>query len=84
MWTKFVFSVIINYCLYRKSPQLKGCIMGFVNSTNQCLTEEERGSKQLIQNVTDQLLGFVCFKEGDRIACKFISFSSTMGFKFVT
>lgn len=46
--------------------------MEFVNSTNQCLTEAERGSKALVQNVTEQLLGFVCYKEGDRIACECI------------
>lgn len=46
--------------------------MDFVNASNQCLTEAERGSKQLIQNVTKQLLGFVCYKEGDRIACAYV------------
>lgn len=58
--------VFRKYC--KKSPILEGCVMDFVNASNACLTPEERGSKQLIQNVTRQLLGFVCFKEGDRIA----------------
>ncbi|XP_034241889.1 27 kDa hemolymph protein-like [Thrips palmi] len=58
--------VFRKYC--KKSPILEGCIMDFVNASNQCLTEAERGSKQLIHNVTKQLLGFVCYKEGDRIA----------------
>lgn len=58
--------VFRKYC--KKSPIFEGCIMDFVNASNQCLTEAERGSKQLIQNVTKQLLGFVCYKEGDRIA----------------
>ncbi|KAK3930195.1 27 kDa hemolymph protein [Frankliniella fusca] len=58
--------VFREYC--QKSPLFKDCVMDFVNSTNQCLSEEERDSKKLVQNVTDQLLGFVCFKQGDRIA----------------
>jgi len=58
--------VFRKYCA--KSPLFKDCVMDFVNSTNQCLSDEERGSKKLVQNVTEQLLGFVCFKQGDRIA----------------
>lgn len=58
--------VFRKYCA--KSPLFKDCVMEFVNSTNQCLSEKERDSKKLVQNVTEQLLGFVCFKQGDRIA----------------
>ncbi|KAJ1526647.1 hypothetical protein ONE63_008232 [Megalurothrips usitatus] len=58
--------VFRKYCAKRNT--FKDCVMEFVNATTDCLSEAERGSKALIQNVTDQFLGFVCFKEGDRIA----------------
>ena len=35
-----------------------------------CFKEEESGDIRILQNITDSLMKFVCFKEGDRIACK--------------
>ncbi|XP_012270782.1 27 kDa hemolymph protein [Orussus abietinus] len=59
-------TVFKNYC--RKSPLFKNCLNNFANSLEPCFTEKERDSRKIIQNVTDSLLNFICFKEGDRIA----------------
>lgn len=58
--------VFRKYC--RKSPQLKQCITNFTAVVEPCLDEKEKENKHLIQNITDSILKFVCFKEGDRIA----------------
>jgi hypothetical protein len=54
----------------RKSPQLKQCITNFTAVVEPCLDDQEKENKHLIQNITDSVLKFVCYKEGDRIACK--------------
>ncbi|XP_071444692.1 27 kDa hemolymph protein-like [Hetaerina americana] len=52
----------------RKVPRFQECLQNFTVSIDPCLKEEERVTKSLLFNVTDALLGFVCYKEGDRIA----------------
>lgn len=58
--------VFKNYC--DKSPILKACITNFTDKIEHCLDEKEKESKKIILNVTDSLLEFTCYKEGDRIA----------------
>lgn len=59
-------TVFRKYC--RKSPQFQQCVTNFTALIEPCLNEEEKENKDLIQNITDSILKFVCFKEGDRIA----------------
>lgn len=59
-------TVFRKYC--RKSPQLRNCVTNFTEAVEPCLSPEERFSKLTITNITDALIGFICFKEGDRIA----------------
>lgn len=58
--------VFKNYC--RKAPTLKRCVSEFTAAVEPCLEPEEKENKRIIQNITDSLLDFVCYKEGDRIA----------------
>nr|CAD7413255.1 unnamed protein product [Timema cristinae] len=58
--------VFRKYC--RKSPIFQGCITNFTSAIEPCLDEKEREGKNLFQNITDSLISFVCYKEGDRIA----------------
>ena len=59
-------TVFRQYC--NKSPILKDCVANFTNTVQNCFTPKERENIRLVQNITDSLLNFVCFKEGDRIA----------------
>jgi len=59
-------AVFRKYC--RKSPQFQQCVTNFTSLIEPCLDEEEKVNKNLIQNITDSILKFVCYKEGDRIA----------------
>lgn len=63
--------VFKNYC--RKTPVLKKCVSNFTTAIEPCLEQKEKENKKIIQNITDSLLSFVCFKEGDRIARMYIS-----------
>lgn len=58
--------VFRKYC--NKSPTLKNCVKNFTDTIGNCFTPKERENINIVQNITDQLLSFVCFKEGDRIA----------------
>ncbi|XP_069675597.1 27 kDa hemolymph protein-like [Periplaneta americana] len=58
--------VFRKYC--RQSPQLQYCITNFTASIEPCLDEKEKENKNLIQNITDSIVKFICYKEGDRIA----------------
>lgn len=59
-------TVFRKYC--KKSPQLKYCMNNFTSAIEPCLDTNEKETKRVITNVTDALLNFICFKEGDRIA----------------
>jgi len=59
-------TVFRKYC--RKSPQFQDCINNFTLLIEPCLNEEEKENKNLLQNIADSILKFVCYKEGDRIA----------------
>jgi len=61
-----VDTVFKKYC--RKSPDFKECVLNFTSTIEECLDEGEKDSKNILQNVTEALLSFVCSDEGDRIA----------------
>ena len=48
------------------------CISNFTESMDGCLDEKEKENKALLNHITTQLFSFVCHKEGDRIACKYL------------
>ncbi|KAL6254028.1 hypothetical protein P5V15_015885 [Pogonomyrmex californicus] len=58
--------VFRNYC--NKRSTLRACVNNFMQTVEQCLDEKERENKKIILNITDSLLEFICYKEGDRIA----------------
>ncbi|CAL7942600.1 unnamed protein product [Xylocopa violacea] len=58
--------VFKNYC--RKTPTLKKCVSNFTAALEPCLEPQEKENGKIIRNITDSLLNFVCYKEGDRIA----------------
>lgn len=58
--------VFKNYC--NKRNILRACVNNFTDTVEHCLDEKERENKKIVLNITDSLLEFVCYKEGDRIA----------------
>ncbi|XP_012247693.1 27 kDa hemolymph protein [Bombus impatiens] len=58
--------VFKKYC--QKTPTLKQCVRNFTTAVEHCVQPQERKNKELVHNITDSLLNFVCYKEGDRIA----------------
>ncbi|KMQ97649.1 interferon-related developmental regulator 1-like protein [Lasius niger] len=58
--------VFKNYC--NKRSILRACVNNFTNTVEHCLDEKERENKKIVLNITDSLLEFICYKEGDRIA----------------
>lgn len=58
--------VFRRYC--SKTPKLKKCVSDFTDAMEPCLEASEKETKKILLNITDSLLNFVCFKEGDRIA----------------
>ncbi|XP_068630802.1 27 kDa hemolymph protein-like [Battus philenor] len=58
--------VFKKYCA--KSPQLKTCIHSLTAGVAPCLDQTSRDNIGSANNATDQLIDFVCYKDGDRIA----------------
>ncbi|XP_035740399.1 27 kDa hemolymph protein-like isoform X3 [Vespa mandarinia] len=58
--------VFKKYC--RRSSILKTCVNNFTTAIEPCLEQKERENKKIILNITESLLNFICYKEGDRIA----------------
>ncbi|XP_023940041.2 27 kDa hemolymph protein [Bicyclus anynana] len=58
--------VFKKYCA--KSPQLKTCIHNAFTGVSPCLDSNVRDRINIADNATDQLIDFVCYKDGDRIA----------------
>ncbi|XP_038210359.1 27 kDa hemolymph protein-like [Zerene cesonia] len=58
--------VFKKYCA--KSPQLKTCIHTLTEGVTPCLPANIRDNLGAGKNVSDQLIDFVCYKDGDRIA----------------
>lgn len=59
-------TVFKKYC--RKAPHFQECLTNFTIAIDPCLKDREKVTKDFIYNVTDSLLSFICYKEGDRIA----------------
>ncbi|XP_014364910.2 27 kDa hemolymph protein [Papilio machaon] len=58
--------VFKKYCA--KTPQLKSCIHSLTAGVAPCLDQKSRDGIGSANNATDQLIDFVCYKDGDRIA----------------
>ncbi|XP_014211655.1 27 kDa hemolymph protein-like [Copidosoma floridanum] len=58
--------VFKKYC--EKKPVFKKCLLDFTAAVEPCLDMDEREKKQIVHNITEKILNFVCFKEGNRIA----------------
>ncbi|XP_022816089.1 27 kDa hemolymph protein-like [Spodoptera litura] len=58
--------VFKKYCA--KTPQLKTCIQNLFDGMSPCLSNEAREKLPVAMNGTTQLIDFVCYKDGDRIA----------------
>ncbi|CAH2107067.1 unnamed protein product [Euphydryas editha] len=58
--------VFKKYCA--KAPELKTCLHTFTGGVTPCLDASIREHVNTINNGTDQLIDFVCYKDGDRIA----------------
>ncbi|CAH0626903.1 unnamed protein product [Chrysodeixis includens] len=58
--------VFKTYCA--KSPQLKSCIHTLLTAVQPCVDSAAQNQMLSAQNSTDQLIDFVCYKDGDRIA----------------
>lgn len=58
--------VFKNYC--NKRSILRACVTNLTDTVEHCLDEKEKENKKIVLNITDSLLEFICFKEGDRIA----------------
>uniref|UniRef100_A0A224XTU8 Putative conserved secreted protein n=1 Tax=Panstrongylus lignarius TaxID=156445 RepID=A0A224XTU8_9HEMI len=59
-------TVFKKYC--GKSPKLKACVKNATASVESCLDEGEKIHKGVFLDITDSLINFICYKEGDRIA----------------
>lgn len=57
------------YC--KKKSQLIHCWTNFSTVVEQCLSERERQTLSLLTNLTETLLDFICYKDGDRLASEF-------------
>ncbi|CAK1552879.1 unnamed protein product [Leptosia nina] len=61
-----VDEVFKKYC--DKTPDFRNCFMNMTDAVKPCFSEEERNGLKTVNNITEQLAEFICFKEGDRIA----------------
>ncbi|XP_020291861.1 27 kDa hemolymph protein-like [Pseudomyrmex gracilis] len=58
--------VFKRYC--NKRFTLRACVTNFTSTLEACLDEKEKENIKIVLNITDSLLEFTCFKEGERIA----------------
>ncbi|KOB75976.1 hypothetical protein OBRU01_01617, partial [Operophtera brumata] len=58
--------VFKKYCA--KTPELKTCIHTLLDGVSPCLDATARDQLTSAKNGSDQLIDFVCYKDGDRIA----------------
>lgn len=70
--------VFKNYC--NKRSILRACVKNFTDAVEHCLDDKERASTNILMNITDSMLEFVCFKEGDRIARMYTNQQSCLYF----
>jgi hypothetical protein len=72
----FCFLVKLTVCCFAKrycakTPSFKKCFVEVTDAVKPCFAEKERANLKTVYNVTEQLAEFICYKEGDRIACKY-------------
>lgn len=58
--------VFKKYC--NKRSHLRACVSNLTDVVENCLDATERENKKIVMNITDSMLEFICYKEGDRIA----------------
>lgn len=61
--------VFAKYC--KRIPNYMDCIQNVTEAARPCLEDKEKESLNVVLNVTESLLNFMCYKDGDRIASKF-------------
>lgn len=62
--------VFAKYC--KRIPDVMQCVTNVTDLVEPCLEEKEKDSLVVIRNVTESLLNFTCFKDGDRLASKYL------------
>ena len=65
------------YCRY--TPVFRKCASKFVEALEPCLAPQEKVNIKVFENITNALLSFACYKNGDHI----IQFTSTHGIECV-
>lgn len=61
------------YC--KKREEILSCVTDVTNKVEKCLEPVEKDNMKLVLNITQNLIDFVCFKDGDRLASKWIIFT---------
>lgn len=61
--------VFAKYC--KKIPDVMSCVKKVNEAVKECLEDKEKDSLKILSNITESLLDFACFKDGDRIASKY-------------
>lgn len=54
------------YC--KKREEILSCVTDVTNKVEKCLEPVEKDNMKLVLNITQNLIDFVCFKDGDRLA----------------
>lgn len=62
--------VFAKYC--KKIPDIMGCVKNVTEAFKPCLEDKEKDSLKILSNITESLLDFACYKDGDRIASKLL------------
>jgi len=60
--------VFTKYC--KKWPDIYNCFDNATATIRQCLTEQEDKSFNKTLDIIQEMQEFMCFKDGDRLACK--------------
>lgn len=63
-------TVFNKYC-NKRSLALE-CVDEFILSLDPCLSAEEKDQKVVFVNITKSLLEFICYENGNQIACKYL------------
>lgn len=61
--------VFAKYC--KKIPDVMNCVKNVTEAFKPCLEDKEKESLKILANITESLLDFACYKDGDRIASQF-------------
>lgn len=56
------------YC--KKVPEIMYCIKNVTEAAKPCFEDKEKESLKIGLNITESLINFMCYKDGDRIASK--------------